>query len=68
MRFDLPRWLTAGQHIPTLIGHTGSTGSWLWHIPDLRLLTAGTVDQTTAATVPFRVVPRALAQLDRQRR
>jgi CubicO group peptidase (beta-lactamase class C family) len=63
MRFALSRWLTSGLRIPGLIGHTGSTGSWLWYCPELRLLLAGTVDQTGAATVPFRLVPRALAGL-----
>lgn len=63
MRFGLSRWLSGGLRIPAVIGHTGSTGSWLWYAPALRLLLAGTVDQTAAATVPFRVVPRALAGL-----
>ncbi len=63
MRFAPSRWLAGGLRIPALIGHTGSTGSWLWHAPRLGFLLAGTVDQTRAATVPFRVVPRALAGL-----
>jgi hypothetical protein len=49
--------------LPVLLGHTGSTGSWLWHCPDLGLVLAGTVDQASAATVPFRPVPNALAGL-----
>jgi CubicO group peptidase (beta-lactamase class C family) len=63
MRFELNRLLAGGLRLPTLIGHTGSTGSWLWHLPELDLIVAGTVDQTTAATVPFRPLPRALARL-----
>lgn len=63
MRFALSRFLTAGIRIPGLIGHTGSTGSWLWSAPDLGLVIAGTVDQAAAATVPFRQVPRALGGL-----
>lgn len=63
MRFQLNRVLAGGLRLPTLIGHTGSTGSWLWHAPQLDLIVAGTVDQTTAATVPFRPLPRALARL-----
>jgi CubicO group peptidase (beta-lactamase class C family) len=64
MRFELSRLLAGGLTIPTLIGHTGSTGSWLWYAPQLGLITAGTVDQTAAAAVPFRPVTRALAGLD----
>ncbi|MFH1329442.1 MAG: serine hydrolase domain-containing protein [Actinomycetota bacterium] len=64
MRFELSRWLAGGLRLPSLRGHTGSTGSWLWYAPQLRLVIAGTVDQAAAASVPFRVVPRALAGLD----
>lgn len=63
MRFELPRLLAAGRRMPALVGHTGSTGSWLWHSPELGLLITGTVDQTNAAAVPFRSVPRSLAGL-----
>lgn len=61
MRFELSRWLAGGRRIPGVIGHTGATGSWLWFCPSLNLLIAGTVDQTKAVTVPFRMVPKALA-------
>jgi D-alanyl-D-alanine carboxypeptidase len=63
MRFELSRLLAGGQRLPGLIGHTGSTGSWLWYCPELSLLIAGTVDQTRSATAPFRVVPRSLSGL-----
>lgn len=63
MRFRLSRALAGGMRIPGLIGHTGSTGSWLWYSPRLSLLVAGTVDQADAAAAPFRLVPRALAGL-----
>ncbi|HVL51273.1 MAG TPA: serine hydrolase domain-containing protein [Actinomycetota bacterium] len=63
MRFELSRPLAGGRRLPTVVGHTGSTGSWLWHVPELDLVVAGTVDQTSAATVPFRSVPRALASI-----
>jgi hypothetical protein len=33
---------------PAVIGHTGSTGSWLFQCPQLDLLLSGTVDQATA--------------------
>ena len=63
MRFAPSRLLYVGLRVPPLVGHTGSTGSWLWYSRDLSLVTAGTVDQTAAAAVPFRHVPRALAGL-----
>jgi hypothetical protein len=51
------------MRLTAVLGHTGSTGSWLWHAPQLQIVIAGTVDQATAASVPFRVVPRALARV-----
>jgi len=67
MRFELPRALNLGRRLPGLVGHTGSTGSWLWHCPELGLMLAGTLDQTTAALVRFRPVPRVLAGLEAPR-
>jgi D-alanyl-D-alanine carboxypeptidase len=60
MRFKLPRWLTPIKAIPELIGHTGSTGSWLFYCPEKDLYFCGTVDQVTAGAVPFRFVPKLL--------
>jgi CubicO group peptidase (beta-lactamase class C family) len=64
MRFRLGRLLAGGRRLPTLLGHTGSTGSWLWLAPELGLVLAGTVDQTTGAAVPFRDLPRVLHGMD----
>ncbi len=65
MRFALPRWLTPFAPVPAVIGHTGSTGCWLFHCPALDLWLAGTVDQATAGGVPFRLVPRVLRHVTR---
>lgn len=60
MRFRLPRWLTPLGPVPAVIGHTGSTGSWLFHCPERDLWLAGTVDQATAGAVPFGLSARVL--------
>lgn len=61
MRFALPRVFTPIRPIPPVVGHTGSTGSWLFYCPHYQLLFAGTVDEASAGAVPFRdVVPRVL--------
>lgn len=65
MRFAPSRTMAMGLRLPPLLGHTGSTASWLWYAPSLSILLAGTVDQATKAAYPFRVLPRALHGLDR---
>jgi CubicO group peptidase (beta-lactamase class C family) len=60
MRFRLPRLFTGMRRMPAVIGHTGSTGAWLFYCEELDLLLAGTVDQATAGAIPYRVVPELL--------
>jgi CubicO group peptidase (beta-lactamase class C family) len=64
MRFAPSRAMAMGRRIPPLLGHTGSTASWLWYSPPLGLLLAGTVDQATKPSLPFRAIPQALQNLD----
>lgn len=44
----------------TLIGHSGATGTWLFHCPELDVHLAGTVDQTAGRALPFRTMARCL--------
>ena len=60
MRFAPSRAMATGRRLPALLGHTGSTASWLWCSPPLGLLLAGTADQATKAALPFRTIPLAL--------
>ncbi len=65
MRFELPRFLAPIRPVPPVIGHTGSTGTWLFHAPELDLYMTGAVSQITAGPLPYRFVPRILrAALD----
>jgi D-alanyl-D-alanine carboxypeptidase len=52
---------------PAVVGHTGSTGAWLWHCPRLDVLLAGSVDQVTAGALPFRLLPKLLRAVEEQR-
>ncbi len=59
-RIGVLRLQAPGRRPATLIGHTGASGSWLLHCPEHDLTLAGTVDQTLAASVPYRIGPRIL--------
>ncbi len=67
MRFQAPRLLRSFVSIPTLIGHSGATGSWLFYAPDSDLYITGTVDQLTAPAVPFKKLPRLVERLNATR-
>ncbi len=58
MRMYVPRILSPFRSLPGMVGHTGFCASWLFFFPEADVLTAGTVDQATAAAVPFRLVPQ----------
>ena len=60
MRFRLPRVFTPLHPMPPVLGHTGSTGCWLFHCPQWDMLLSGSVDEVTAGAVPYRVVPKIL--------
>ncbi|MFK4729997.1 serine hydrolase domain-containing protein [Agromyces mediolanus] len=49
----------------TLVGHSGSTGTWLFSCPELGVTLAGTVDQTQAQVLPFRVMVGCLQRWTR---
>lgn len=59
-RFQLPRLFAGFRSVPTVYGHTGSTGTWLFHAPERDLFLCGAVDQVTAGAVPYRLVPKLL--------
>ncbi len=65
MRFRLPRWLAPLRTPPELIGHTGSTGTWLFYCPALELLFTGAVNEAGSGAVPYRFMPRLLRALRR---
>ncbi|GAA0924481.1 serine hydrolase domain-containing protein [Nonomuraea longicatena] len=61
MVFKVGRLVSRGRRPVTLVGHSGATGTWLFHCPELDLHLAGTVDQTKGQAVPFRLMARCLA-------
>ena len=63
MRFRLPRLFTPTAPMPAMLGHTGSTGCWLFYCPEMDMFLAGSVDEVTGGAVPFRTVPKILTVL-----
>ncbi|WP_043626501.1 serine hydrolase domain-containing protein [Nonomuraea candida] len=61
MIFTVGRLMSPVRGPVTLVGHSGATGTWLFHCPELDLHLAGTVDQTKGQAIPFRLMTRCLA-------
>jgi D-alanyl-D-alanine carboxypeptidase len=59
MRYAPARWMSPLFAVPPMIGHSGSTATWLFDCPDLGIVTAGTFD-VAQPPLPFRFVPRVL--------
>ncbi len=58
MRFQVPRWMMLGARMPELIGHSGWTGSFLFHSRELGVHLAGTFNQIDSPVRPFRLLPK----------
>jgi CubicO group peptidase (beta-lactamase class C family) len=63
MRFQLPGIFTSLKRLPAVIGHTGSTGCWLFWCPELDMYFSGSVDEASAGAVPYRLIPQMLKVL-----
>lgn len=59
MRYAPSRWMNLGATVPEMVGHTGSTATWLFHVPSLDVIVAGAFD-VAQPSMPFRFVPRVL--------
>jgi CubicO group peptidase (beta-lactamase class C family) len=60
MTFRVGRLMGAGRRPVTLVGHSGATGTWLFHCPELDLHLAGTVDQAGGQAMPFQLMAHLL--------
>jgi D-alanyl-D-alanine carboxypeptidase len=56
MRFPINPLAAPGGRTVHLVGHSGATGSWAFHCPELGVLTTGTVDQIRGRALPYRLV------------
>ncbi|GGP02975.1 beta-lactamase family protein [Nonomuraea glycinis] len=60
MIFTIGRLAAPSHSSATLVGHSGVTGTWLFHCPELDVHLAGTVDQIKGRAIPFRIMARCL--------
>jgi D-alanyl-D-alanine carboxypeptidase len=65
MRYPIGRPFAPGRRPATFVGHSGASGSGLFHCPELDVVITGTVDELGSRALPFRFFPRVLRALYR---
>ena len=60
MTFDVNRLMVPAPIPVSLVGHSGSTGTWLFTAPALGVHLVGTVNQTQSRALPFQVMAKTL--------
>jgi len=63
MRYKLPRILSPFSPTPEMIGHSGSTGSFLFYSTDVGIYIAGTINQVKEQSMPFRLMTEVVNTL-----
>jgi hypothetical protein len=59
-KFQIPRLLTLFKPIPVMIGHSGSTGSVAFYIPDRDIYITGTINQQAKPSAAFQIMIKIL--------
>lgn len=65
MRFQLPRWMTLWWPTPELIGHLGSSGSFVFYAPERDIYLAGTFNQTDLPRRPVGFMLKVMRSLEK---
>jgi len=55
-KFYMPRFLSPFKTIPDMIGHSGSTGSVAFYVPDKDIYITGTVNQQARPNIAFQLM------------
>lgn len=61
MKYEMPRMLSIGANTGPFIGHSGSSGSVLFHLPGPDLYISGTVNQLTKRAMVYQLASRLAA-------
>ncbi len=68
MRFKLPRWMNLFRETPELIGHSGSSGSFAFYVPQRDLTLVGTFNQIDKPQRPFNFMLKVINTIDKAAR
>jgi CubicO group peptidase (beta-lactamase class C family) len=60
MYFKLPDFMTSGENMPGLWGHSGSTGSFLYYSEDFDVYLSGTINLVGSNSKPFKLMYKVM--------
>jgi len=63
-KFHLPRILSPFKPVPDMIGHSGSTGSVAFYVPDMGIYITGTVNQQARPNIAFQTMIKIVNNLN----
>lgn len=63
-RFLIPKYMSVGQQLPVLIGHTGLSGAFAWYCPERDWYITGTVNQIHQPGTSFKLLVKLLMLLE----
>lgn len=61
-KFQIPRIMSLFQPIPEMIGHSGSTGSVAFYVPDMDMYITGTTNQQAQPSIAFQAAIKILME------
>ena len=62
-KFYMPRFLSPFQPVPEMIGHSGSTGSVAFYVPEMDIYVTGTINQQAQPNIAFQTVIKILTRI-----
>ena len=62
-KFTIPRFFSPFKPVPEMVGHSGSTGSVAFYIPDMNLYITGSVNQQARPNVAFQTMIKIINKL-----
>ena len=62
-KFSMPRFLSPFHPVPDMVGHSGSTGSIAFYVPDMGLYITGTINQQARPNIAFQTMIKIINKL-----
>ena len=62
-KFYMPRILSPFQPVPEMIGHSGSTGSVAFYVPEMEVYITGTINQQAQPNIAFQTIIKILIEV-----